>query len=121
MRSVRHGVWTRSARRGNFIEVTSSGERSPGIDLVALMAGLAEQRRLSMTLSSLFRTGPRWETQIVGPINLAGGALVGGEGRASGFAPWGIAAFALSGEPRFQRYLGSRCVLTPEELKAFPA
>jgi hypothetical protein len=56
----------------------------------------------------------------VEPMNLAGGALVVEQGRASRFAPWRVAALALSGEPRFQRYLGSRCVLTPEELKAFP-
>jgi hypothetical protein len=41
------------------------------------------------------------------------------QGRASRFAPWRIAALALSGEPRFKRYLGSRHVLTAEELEAF--
>jgi hypothetical protein len=42
---------------------------------------------------------------------------VGEQGRASRFALWRIAALALSGEPCFQRYLGSRRVLTAEELK----
>ena len=58
---------------------------------------------------------------IVGPMNLSGGAVVKEQGRASWFAPWRIAALVLSGEPRFQRYLGSSRVLTTEELKSFPA
>jgi hypothetical protein len=43
------------------------------------------------------------------------------QGRANLFAPWRIAALTLSGEPRFQRYLGSRRVFNSEELKTFPA
>jgi hypothetical protein len=48
-------------------------------------------------------------------------ALSREQGRAKWLAPWRIAALTLSGEPRFQRYLGSRRVFNPEELKAFPA
>jgi hypothetical protein len=40
--------------------------------------------------------------------------------RVGGLTPWRIAALPLSGQPRFQRYLGLRGVITPEELKAFP-
>jgi hypothetical protein len=43
---------------------------------------------------------------------LAGDALVKEYGRASRFAPWRIAALPLSGQPRFQRYLGLRGVIT---------
>jgi hypothetical protein len=123
MRSGRHRISTSSANLAwaVFIDITSSDERSPGNDLVAQKASLSGQHLLSPAHSILFRAGPRWRTPIVGPINLAGGALVGEQGRASRFAPWRIAALALSGEPRFQRDLGGRRVLTPEELKAFPA
>ena len=46
---------------------------------------------------------------------------MGEQGSAGRFSPWRIAALALPGKPRFQRYLGSRRVLTTEELKLFPA
>jgi hypothetical protein len=52
--------------------------------------------------------------------NLAGDALVKEQGRVTWLAPWRITALPLSGQPRFQRYLGLRGVITPEELKAFP-
>src|SRR5580692_7113776 len=54
-------------------------------------------------------------------MDSAGGAFVGGKGRASRAAPRRIASLALSGEPRLQRHLRSRGVLAPEELKTFPA
>src|ERR1700733_10940441 len=61
------------------------------------------------------------QTQIVGPMDSAGGAFVGGKGRASRPAPRRVASLTLSGEPCLQRHLRSRRVLAAEELKTSPA
>ena len=94
-----------------FIDRTCSVQRSPGNDLVAQKAALSALHS-SRPCTAFFSDLPRWQTQIVGPMNLSGGAFVGEQGRAGRFSPWRIAALALSGEPlSFQRYLGSRRVL----------
>src|SRR5580693_224652 len=108
MRWVRHRVWTSSDRLAIFIDRTYSVRRSPVMIWLRTAPPLA-------CAPQFFWIRARWQTQVVGPMNLAGGALVKELGRASRFAPWRIAALALSGEPRFQRYLGLRGVLTPEE------
>jgi hypothetical protein len=103
-----------------FVDIACLGERSARI-IWSRNRQACQDSILSPAHSSFLSDWPRWGSLIVGPMNLSGGAVVKEQGRASRFAPWRIAALALSGEPRFQRYLGSRRVLTAEELKSFPA
>jgi hypothetical protein len=84
MRSVRHGCGRSALGGAGLIDITSSTERAVMISRNRQHEG---QRLFSAAHSSLFRTRRGGKTQIVEPMNLPGGALVGEQGRASRFAP----------------------------------
>src|SRR5580693_9482108 len=69
MRWVRHRVWTSSDRLAIFIDRTYSVRGSPVMIWLCTAPPLAGAPQF-------FWIRARWQTQVVGPKNLAGGALV---------------------------------------------